>query len=235
MPFKLKLNIRLGALLTLIGFILSGPVAVAIVLNFAPQPTWESAAAFKENFSWLQTIPYFFGFYLVSGIVLLVYAHKNEYKGRSRGLDDALNLAFGAILIFAGLIIFNYICQTTFIPHMAKDTAGGNDDLISGFSMANPRSLSWSIEMWGYAILGKALWLLSGCYSKTNKVIPALLSTNLILSIASLVWSIINPEWVETSIGLILFMVWNALMMLIAWLIYLHARSNPASPEYTSL
>ena len=224
MPFNFRITIRSAALLALAGFILSAPVAVAIVSLSTPQPTWESAEVFRNHFHWLQTLPYFFGFLLVIGLVLLVFAHKMEYRNQSKDLDHALQLASGTIFLFAGLVIVNYICQTTFVPHLVLDSEK-HDALISAFSMTNPRSLAWSLEMWGYAIMAIALWLLSGCY-KNNKIIPALLTLNLILSIASLAWSIIDPIWVETRLGFILFMAWNALMILLVLLIFLHARPN---------
>jgi hypothetical protein len=47
----------------------------------------------------------------------------------------------------------NYVCQTTFIPALAPHYRPAYEGLVDAFSITNPRSLAWAIEMWGYALL----------------------------------------------------------------------------------
>jgi len=219
MPFNFHLSIRNGALLSLLGFILSAPVAVTIVMIWAPQPVWTSVEIFKANFQLLQTLPYYFGFILVSGVVLLVYAHPPENYTSHRTKNE-IHIARSLITIFATLVIFNYICQTSLIPHLVRSNDHLYDSQIALFTMSNPDSLSWLIEMWAYLILAKAFWMLRGCYLDQKNRLPSLLTLNVLLSLVSLVWTLIDPGWVETMLGLVLYFVWNFLMILILVLMF---------------
>jgi hypothetical protein len=62
--------------------------------------------------------------------------------------------------VFATLIFLNYVIQTTFIPVMARAYTPGDGALLTALSMANPRALAWALEMWGWAFLGLATWLI---------------------------------------------------------------------------
>lgn len=92
--------------------------------------------------------------------------------------------------------------------------------------MANPLSLCWGIEMWGYAILGVATWVLAVFYLETNKILVFLLRLNGWMSVAGAVLTVINLEWVMTPAGLAAYAAWNILMIVLMILIYRHAK-NP--------
>jgi len=53
-----------GAVATLAGILLSGPVSLALV-RLHPQPAWSGPEAFARAYHPIQTIPYFTGFLLV--------------------------------------------------------------------------------------------------------------------------------------------------------------------------
>jgi hypothetical protein len=55
-----------GALATLIGIVVSGPISLALV-SLRPQPAWTGPDAFARAYHPLQTLPYFTGFLLVGG------------------------------------------------------------------------------------------------------------------------------------------------------------------------
>jgi len=215
MAHDFKLSVKNGAIIALIGFILSSLVAIPIVMFVSPQPMWQSVELFRAHFHTIQVLPYYFGFILISGLVILVYGHRQEKSGQHSDFQDQLRMARVLINIFATLIIFNYSCQTTFVPHLVQAHNSLYDPLIAAFSMSNPDSLSWTIEMWGYLILAKALWLLSGFYREKRTSLPGLLTINLIISVLSLLWSILDPSWVDTTLGLILYFTWNGLMIVI--------------------
>ena len=61
--YKSNNLISIGSLVALVGFILSGPVAFAIMRIVRPQPTWVSSSVFVENYHIIQDIPYYFGFF----------------------------------------------------------------------------------------------------------------------------------------------------------------------------
>ncbi|HET7896081.1 MAG TPA: hypothetical protein VFL47_00375, partial [Flavisolibacter sp.] len=67
--------ISFGSVVALTGFILSGPVGFAFVQLVKPLPRWTSAADFAAHYNALQNIPYYFGFILVGGMLILSTAH----------------------------------------------------------------------------------------------------------------------------------------------------------------
>lgn len=127
------------------------------------------------------------------------------------------------MIIFVALVSLNYICQTTFVPHLLSENNIAADHLIQSFTMSNPNSLSWGLEMCGYAILGLSLWFLR-TYYQSHFLIRFLIWANAILSLVSLVYSIYDAAWVETKTGLILYFIWNALMMMILVMIILYNK-----------
>src|SRR5215210_6517686 len=102
--------ISFGSTVALAGFILSGPVGFLTVLFMKPQPSWTSARDFVTNYNSLQNIPYYFGFILVGGMLILAAAHYLN-SGKENELDKLhIFLAVVWTVIFAVLIFFNYIC-----------------------------------------------------------------------------------------------------------------------------
>jgi hypothetical protein len=217
--------ISFGSLVALIGFILSGPVGFLFVQFIRPQPAWTSAATFVANYNSVQDIPYYFGFMLVGGMLILAAAHYLN-AGKEKEFDK-LHLLLSLIwtTIFSALIFFNYICQTTFIPHLAKNYKAEYNTAIATFSMANPYSLSWSIEMWGYAILGVATWLMSSFYREKNRVIYIFLIANGLVSLLSAVLFIVDVHWLLTTAGMVGYFFWNLLMIVLLILIYKYSRN----------
>lgn len=213
--------IALGALVALSGFILSGPVAFIIIHILRPQPAWESAAVFAEHYSSLQDIPFYFGFLLIGGMLMLVSGH--YLNNRQEGIVKFhLLVALGWTIAFFTLIAFNYICQTTFVHNLALHYQPEYDLAIASFSMANPLSFCWANEMWGYAFLGVATWLMAGYYQ--SAFIRFLLIVNGVVSILSAVWTIIDVQWVMSPFGLIGYFLWNILMIVMMIAIYRSAK-----------
>src|SRR5436305_958290 len=70
-----RILISFGSMIALTGFILSGPVGFALVLLIKPQPAWTSSANFVSHYNSLQNIPYYFGFILIGGMLILAVAH----------------------------------------------------------------------------------------------------------------------------------------------------------------
>jgi hypothetical protein len=210
----------------LAGLILSGPVGFLLVELTRPQPRWTSVAAFVAHYHVIQTIPYYFGFVLISGILMLTGAHyvtacKNNYPVTMQCL-----LAVLCATVFAALIAFNYLCQVIFVHHLVQRYPSGQDELIAAFSMANPLSLSWAIEIVGYGILGVATWLLAGYYRNLNKHIYFLLISNGIVSVATVVLVVIDLNWLSKPIGLVAYLCWNLLMIVLMVLIYRFSKNN---------
>jgi hypothetical protein len=204
-----------GAALALSGFVLSGPVAVMLVTLIKPQPVWISSSVFVENYHVIQNLPYYLGFLLLGGMLILAAGHYLQYHEERPVVKLKLVLALSLTIVFCGLIAFNYICQTTFIHNLATHYRPEYGPLIAGFSMANPTSFCWANEMWGYGVLGVATWLTAAYYKEKNSFIYWLLILNGIVSLISPLWTIIDVNWVMSPLGFSLYLFWNVLMIVL--------------------
>jgi len=196
----------------LIGAVTSGPLGVAVLAVAYPQPAWTNAATWAGAYRDIQILPYVFGYLLVSGFLfLLAYLHRlapEDRKGRS-----TVALAFAAI--FGAMIFTNYALQTTAVPWLLK---GGQQDgmaFAAQLTMANPRSLGWALEMWGYAALGAATWLAAPAFGGTKlaRLTGALFVANGPLSIAAAIGAVLWPQWLTSDAGLVLYLLWNLLVV----------------------
>lgn len=217
--------IALGSVVALAGFLLSGPLAFLFVQLIKPQPAWTSASVFAANYSRVQNLPYFFGFVLVAGLLILAVAHYLDTANNNLTRSQLL-LSLSCTLIFSVFISFNYICQTIFVHHLALHYKPEYNDAIATFSMANPMSLCWALEMWGYAVLGIATWLMAAYYREKNTGIRILLIANGMVSLGSVVLMMVDNQWLMTSSGLVAYVIWNILMIVLLGLIYRHAKQQ---------
>lgn len=203
-----------GALCTCVGGTMSGPVSLMIVELTHPQPDWESAARFAESYHPIQTLPFFCGFVLVGGLALLIAALHAQASSQARGRTTSAVIFASA---FVALIAFNYVLQTTFVPALVRPYTPAHDVAVAMFSMRNPRSLAWGLEMWGYGLIGVATWLvapqLSG--SRLERTTAWLFAANGPISIAGAVWTALAPGWVLTGVGLVAFGAWNVLVIML--------------------
>jgi len=214
-----------GAIVTLAGIVLSGPVSLALVNTLHPQPSWTGPEAFALAYHPIQTLPYFTGFLLVGGSLYLVAALQTLADETHRVRATA-GLAFAAA--FAGLIFFNYVVQTTFVPALATDPSPENAALIAAFSLSNPRALGWALEMWGYGVLGVATWLVAPVLSergRAGRIAAALFVANGPVSIVGALLTTLRPGWVMTPAGFILFAAWNLLMLAMVALVIVAFRA----------
>lgn len=100
-------------------------------------------------------MPFYFGFLLIGGMLMLVAGHYLNYSGEDNEKKFHLLISFGWTIAFFTLISFNHICQTTFVRHLALSYKPEYDTAIATFSMVNPMSLCWANEIWGYGLNGE--------------------------------------------------------------------------------
>ena len=213
----------IGAACALAGAILSGPVAMLVVELSYPQPSWRGTEAFVENYHSVQALPYFLGFLLVGGFVLLIAALHAEASAKHRALSGA---ALALTATFAALICLNYVLQTTFVPALVSDPATANGPLLAGVTMSNPRSLGWALEMWGYGVLGAATWLAAAVFEGhgVERAARWAFVANGPASIIPAVWTAFEPGWELGAVGLASFAVWNLLVVVMSVLAFLAFR-----------
>jgi len=85
---------------------------------------------------------------------------------------------------------------------------------VSALTMANPASFAWFLEMFGYAAMGVATWLLADAFggSRRGDVVRYLLIANGMLSIIGAACTALFDRWVFSTAGLISFAGWNLLV-----------------------
>lgn len=215
-----------GAAVTVGGILLSGPVAVALISTIHRSVAWRGPAEYAASFYRLETAPFFFGFLLVVGYVMLFAGLQQAADGAARP-RATVALLFAAA--YAALATLNYLCQTTFVPALATHYRPEYDPLISALSMSNPLSLAWSIELWAYALLGAATWFAAAVFhnSRLDRWLSRLMVINGLVSIGAALAAAVTLDWVTTNAGLALYVTWNVLVLVISMMI-LVSLSKPA-------
>lgn len=217
-----------GAVINIAGIFLSGPLGLVLISLTHPNPAWQTPKLWAENFHPIQTVPFFGGFLLLIGYILMMAAAHQMAEEKDK-IYTQVALIFTAA--FATLIFFNYINQTTFLPALAKNYRPEYDPVISAFSFSNPRSLCWAIEMWGYALLGLATCFAAPVFrhSATEKKTAFLMLANGVISIVGGFVASGNLEWVFTQAGLINYALWNVLVLILAVFFLLSLKRRMAN------
>jgi hypothetical protein len=217
-----------GAFSTLLGALLSGPASLWLVGVTHPQPPWRDARTFVEHFHVIQTLPFFLGFFLVGGLLALLasLARLAPPEAHARAL-----LAFGLGCAFTALVCFNYAVQTTFIPLVARAYTDADAGVLAAFTMSNPRSLGWCLELWAYGIVGLATWLAAPVFSgsPSERLTAALCTLNGPLSVGSALVTPFVPGWALTTPGLVAFGLWNLLVIALGAAAFVALRRRSAA------
>jgi hypothetical protein len=215
-----------AAAIALTGAVLSGPVGIAIVALTHPQPPWNGPASFAASYHSIQALPYFMGMLLAGGFVALIAGLHRVAPESARVRTTVALVLSGA---FAAMIFTNYAIQTTVVPALVTSGPTENASLIAIFTMANPRSLGWSLEMWGYAVLGVATWFAAPAFgaSHLERTSAVLFAVNGPMSIAGAFATALWPGWVLSAVGLVSFAVWNVLIIVMLASTILCMRTAP--------
>lgn len=214
-----------SSIATAAGVVLSGPAVMAFLHFVAPQPAWTDAATFVMHYRRIQIAPYVLGVLLVGGATTMTAVHARRLiDGTRRAL---VGVALSAFVTMIGL---NYVLQTTFVPSMVATYRPELATSVEHFSMASPHSLAWALEMWGYAFLGIATWLVVPSLRSTplQRLAARLCVANAVLSLAGGVATAARLEWVFSPVGLACFGAWNVVMAALAVLSALVWREREA-------
>ena len=222
---------RLGmaaAITTLLGIVVSGPLALLVVNATHPQPPWQNAALYARSYHPVQVFPYLGGLLLVVGLVLLV---TSVHALADRDLKVRTGTAQILAAVFATFIFFNYVVQTTYLPTLATHYDDRYAATVSMFSMSNPTSLAWAIEMWGYAFIGVATWLVAPVFhgSRLERLTALAFVANGPVSVIGGLLTTARPGWVMTTPGLVAFAGWNLLLAAMAGLALAVFRRRPGA------
>jgi hypothetical protein len=201
-----------GAITSAIGIVVSGPFAVLLVDALQPQPPWRDPELFIAHYHPLQALPYFAGFLLIFGYVALI---ASLHATAARRHDALTSCALVFVAIYAALEVSNYVMQAVFLPFLATHATVDAGPIIAAATMVNPTSYAWGIEMFAYALLGVATWLVAPVFagSRIERATAHLFVANGVLSVLGAVWTAVRPGWVLTTFGLLMFVLWNAVAL----------------------
>jgi len=160
--------------------------------------------------------------FLLTPSFLVVMACIHGYASERKKIFSLVGLSFA--IIYATLISTNYFIQLTFVNQTTFD--------VSIFSMTNPQSMMWVIEVLGYFFMGLATLFAAPVFSsgRIEKIIKWLFIINGILGIGALigyglnvpleimlggliVWDIVMPA----STALLAYLFWNARTPMEPW------------------
>lgn len=206
-----------GAILTAVGILTSGPLALLVVAIVRPQPSWDGAATFVNSFHRIQALPFYFGFLLVLGSILMLVSICVLSRQRARALAALVFMSIGA-----AFAIGNYVAQTTFIPAVVDRYTADLAPIVAAFSMANPSSLAWSLEMWGYGLMGLGTWIAAGFFgaSRLERIARALFILNGVVSILGALIISVDLSGVFSFAGLFGYGLWNVIYLALALVFY---------------
>ena len=153
--------------------------------------------------------------FLLTPSFIVVMACIHCYASEEKKVFSLVGLSFATI--YGALISINYFIQLTFVNQSTFDA--------SIFSMTNPQSMMWVIEVLGYFFMGLATLFAAPVFSlsKTARIIKWLFIVNGFLGILTpigyglnlpleillgglIVWDIIMP----ISTALLTYLFWNA-------------------------
>jgi hypothetical protein len=213
-PFYLSLS----AVTVIAGALASGPAGTYYAQSVAPEPAWQNAQLFIENYNPIQVLPFYFGFLLLAGFLLFFSSLPKPQTSREHIFRNLVVYSGG---VYAFMISLNYLLQIAVLPGILNYPA-----MVELLASQNPHSLFWYIEMTGYGFLGLAGWF--AAYSFHGKPlltgIRYLLIANGVISLAGSVLTFVFPGWVMTMPGLVSYLAWNVLVILVMILVIMEYR-----------
>lgn len=228
-------GVAIGAATALLGTVASGPLGLWLVGVTHPQPPWRDAETFVHAYHVVQIVPYLAGLLLVGGFVMLL---TSLHLLAAEDVRVRTVWALGFVAAFAAMIFTNYAVQTTVVPGLVKQWVPDKGPLLSALTMANPHSLGWALEMWGYGVLGVATWLCAPVFAHgaLERVTALLFRVNGPISILGIFATILRPGWVMTGLGLAAFALWNILIIAMTVLVLaaMRARKDATWKEVNS-
>jgi hypothetical protein len=212
--------------LNILGIIFSGLVFPVLSTLFFPQPQWQGPELFIHSYHPIQTATFFFGFFLVIGSLLtFVVLYKIAPEDRKLTALSALVISE----VFTAVVFLNYVIQTTYVPYLARNNPPETEAILAVFTMANPGSFAWALEMYGWGGIGLSYILMAFLFGKTKPgpALRILFLANGICSVLSAFMTSANMNWLFSTAGFAALIVWNLLVLVIDIYLLKYFRTNP--------
>jgi hypothetical protein len=200
--------------INLFGVIFSGLVFPVITSIFYPQPQWQSPDLFIQSYHPIQTATFFCGYFLVIGSLLTFIT---LYFLASKSKRIWALAALGINLVFTAIVFINYIIQTTYVPYLASTNALEAQNILATFTMANPGSFAWALEMYGWGGIGLSFIFMAFIFGKERfePTLKVLFWVNGVASVTSALVTSSNMKWLFSPAGFAALIVWNLLVVAI--------------------
>jgi len=205
---------RLAVYLNIFGVLFSGLVFPALSMIFSPQPAWRDAFLYADSYHPLQTATFFCGYFLVIGS-LLTFITLYQLAEPEKKIWALSGLVIN--VVFTSIVFLNYIIQTTYVPYLAMNRPPELAAVLPVFTMANPGSFAWALEMYGWGGIGLSFVFMAFTFGKGRfePVLRWLFVVNGICSVGSALMTSLDMNWLFTPAGLTALVVWNALVLVI--------------------
>lgn len=196
------------------GILFSGLLFPLLTAIFHPQPRWQNSELFIQSFHWIQTATFFFGYILVTGS-LLTFIALYFLTEKSKRIIAFSGLVIN--IIFSGIVYLNYIIQTTWIPYLAHNNPAETSYLLTAFTMTNPGSLAWALEMYGWGGIGLSFIFMAFSFQsgRNQRILRTLFLINGITSVGSAILTSVDMNWIFSPAGFAALIVWNMLVFII--------------------
>ncbi len=200
--------------LNIFGIIFSGLVFPVISTIFFPQPQWQGPELVIHSFHPIQTATFFCGFFLVIGS-LMTFAVLYKIAPENKKINALAGLAIN--IVFTAIVFLNYVIQTTYVPFLANYNPPEAKYLLAAFTMSNPGSFAWALEMYGWGGIGLSFIFMAFTFEKQKYSMPLfyLFLVNGTCSFASAIMTSVDMNWLFSSAGFAALIVWNLLVLVI--------------------
>jgi hypothetical protein len=203
----------------LAGALLSGPLGL-LATFVDPQPAWIDGQTYVDHYRPWHQIPFWFGF-AFAGAWIALYARLAALADAAKQTAGFATLVMTAV--YGAIISINYTLQVVSVP--AAVAAG--DPNVAYFTMSNPGSPAWALEMFGYAALAVANGLSAELFPRARSLRPLivkLMYANAVAGVAGAILTAISARWVATGPGLVAYLGWNVLVIVTAAVIAIEYR-----------
>jgi len=209
------------AALSLMGGLVITIGGAVLVMILCPQPSWENQQTFVAAYHPLQSLIFVPSLALPLSIIAVLVGFHSSARPDAKPWT-LLALVWGAV--GATILCINYLIQGVFVPSLIKQSSG----LVGALVSANPGSLFWTLELFGYGIVGLAMWGAAPLFSGPgiDRIIRWLLVVNGVGSILAGLGATVDSSWVLGPLGLGAVLVWNLLMIVLAALFLLRSRQE---------
>jgi len=205
---------RMAVYLNIFGIIFSGLIFPVLSTLLHPQPPWQNPELFIQSFHPLQTATFFCGYFLVIGSLLtFIVLYKTAPEEKKLWALSGLLIN----VVFTAVVFLNYIIQTTYVPYLAANNPPETAAVLAVFSMANPGSFAWALEMYGWGGIGLSFIFMAFIFQniKLERTLKMLFLANGICSVASALTTSIDMNWLFSPAGFASLIVWNSLVLVI--------------------